>query len=143
LCRADFFRADLSGANLTEANFSYSTLRGTDLSYSMLVSALFNAVDLAGASLRHTDLTFAVLNGAALADADFSSALLSRTVIAQCTDLWRARGLDTLELLSRSSIDLATLRQGAEKLPDELLQRIGLEGEALAALRSASAVPGR
>ena len=138
LTHVDLSGSDLSGANLTEANFSYSKLRGADFSYSMLVSALFNAVDLEGASLRHTDLTFAVLNGAELTDADFSAALLSQTVIARCPTLARARGLDTLELLSQSSIDLVTLRHGLEHLPEELLGGMGLEGDQLAALRSAS-----
>ena len=138
LTHVDLSGSDLSGANLTEANLSYSKLRGADLSYAMLVSALFNAVDLRGASLRHTDLTFAVLNGAELTDADFTSALLSQTVIARCPSLSRARGLDTLELLNPSSIDLATLRHGLEHLPEELLVRMGFEGEQLAALRSAS-----
>jgi uncharacterized protein YjbI with pentapeptide repeats len=104
----------------------------------MLVSALFNATDLESASLRHTDLTFAVLNGAELADADFSSALLSQTVFARCPSLARARGLDTVAPLNPSSIDLATLRQGLEHLPDELLASLGADAEQLAALRSAS-----
>jgi uncharacterized protein YjbI with pentapeptide repeats len=138
LTHVDLSGSDLSGANLTEANFSYSRLRGADLSYAMLVSALFNATDLESASLRHTDLTFAVLNGAELADADFSSALLSQTVFARCPSLARARGLDTVAPLNPSSIDLATLRQGLEHLPDELLASLGADAEQLAALRSAS-----
>jgi hypothetical protein len=64
-------------------------------------------------------------------------------VIARCPDLSRARGLGTVELLSGSSIDLATLRHGLENLPDELLGGMGLEGEQIAALRSASARAGR
>ena len=105
----------------------------------MLVGALFNAVDLTGASLRHTDLTFAVLNGTELTDADFSSAMLSQTVIARCPSLPRARGLDNVELLSPSSIDVATLRHALAQLPDELLAQMGVDGELLATLRSAGA----
>jgi uncharacterized protein YjbI with pentapeptide repeats len=143
LTHVDLSGSDLSGANLTEANFSYSKLRGADLSYAMLVSALFNGVDLEEASLRHTDLTFAVLNGTALAGADLSSALLSQTVIARCPDFSRARGLDTLELLSPSSIDVATVRSGLGTLPNELLAGIGLAGGEIAALRSTSGATGR
>ncbi|HUR96243.1 MAG TPA: pentapeptide repeat-containing protein, partial [Gemmatimonadales bacterium] len=104
--------------------------------HSMLVSALFNAVDLREAVLRHTDLTFAVLNGAELTNADLSSALLSQTVIARCPSLATARGLDSLELLTASSIDLDTLRHALDHLPDELLAKLGADGEQLAALRA-------
>ena len=138
LTHVDLSGSDLSGANLTEANFSYSTLRGADLSYAMLVSALFNAVDLAGASLRHTDLTFAVLNGAELADADFSSALLSQTVIARCPSLSQARGLDTAGAPDGILHRPRHAPPRAGHLPDELLARMGVDGEQLAALRSAS-----
>jgi uncharacterized protein YjbI with pentapeptide repeats len=135
--------SDLGGANLTEANLSYSNLRGADLRYTMLVGALFNGVDLERAVLRNADLTFAVLNGSSLVGADFSSALLSQTVIARCPDFARVRGLDTLELLNPCSIDLATLRPGLDSLPDELLEGMGLEPGEIAALRaSGQAVSG-
>ena len=94
----------------------------------MLLSALFNAADLEGASLRHADLTFAVLNGAA-----GGGGLLVRAAVAdgvpRCPSLARARGLDTVEPLNPSSIDLATLRQGLEHLPDELLASLGVDAE--------------
>jgi hypothetical protein len=57
-------------------------------------------------------------------------------VIARCPTLSRARGLDTLELLTASSIDLDTLRHALDHLPDELLARMGVDGEQLAALRA-------
>ena len=70
-------------------------------------------------------------------------ALLSQTVIARCPSLSRARGFDTLEPLSPSSIDLATLRHALEQLPDELLSKMGVDGELVAALRAAGAGAGR
>jgi hypothetical protein len=44
---------------------------------------------------------------------------------------------------SASSIDLATLRHALESLPEEMLGGMGLDGEQLAALRSASSAESR
>jgi len=117
----------LAGANLTEANFSYSTLRDADLSYAMLLSALFNDADLRGVNLRHTELTSAVFNGAQLGDADLSRAHLSKTVFARCPDLHRALGLDSLDCLNPSSIDQETLRHSRAQLADDFLAAVGLD----------------
>ena len=65
-------------------------------------------------------------------------ALLSQTVIARCPTLSRARGLDTLELLTRPPSTSPRCATALEHLPDELLARMGVDGEQLAALRSAS-----
>jgi uncharacterized protein YjbI with pentapeptide repeats len=108
-------------------NFSYSTLRGANLGYAMLLDALFTGADLREAILRHCDLTFAVLNGVRLAGADLSRALLSQTVIARCRDLHQALGLETLELLHPSSIDLDTLRHSFWRVPDEVREAFGID----------------
>jgi uncharacterized protein YjbI with pentapeptide repeats len=102
----------------------------------MLLSALFNDTDLSGANLRHTELTAAVFNGARLADADLARAHLSKTVFARCPDLHLALGLDSLDYLNPSSIDLETLRGSLAGLQDDFLEGLGLEPEEIEALRS-------
>jgi hypothetical protein len=72
-------------------------------------------------------LPFAVLNGVQLAGADLSRAHLSQTVIARCRDLHQARGLDTVELLQPSSIDLDTLRYSLWRVPDEVREAFGVD----------------
>ena len=119
--------ADLTGANLTEANFSYSNLREADLGYAMLLDALFTGADLRDSILRHCDLTFAVLNGVQLSGADLERAHFSQTVIARCRDFHQARGLDMVELLQPSSIDLDTLRHSFWRRPDEIREAFGVD----------------
>jgi uncharacterized protein YjbI with pentapeptide repeats len=102
----------------------------------MLLSALFNDADLRGANLRHTELTAAVLNGVQLSDADLTRAHLSGTVIARCPDLHQAQGLDLLDYLNPSSIDMPSLRHSLNELSDELLEGLGLEPGEINALRS-------
>jgi uncharacterized protein YjbI with pentapeptide repeats len=125
----------LAGANLTEANFGFSNLRGANLSYAMLVGALFTDVDLRGANLRHAELSMAVLNGVQLAEGDLAHAHLSKSVITRCRDLHQALGLDRLDYLSPSSVDLETLRHCMPGLEDELLQGLGLEPPEIDELR--------
>jgi uncharacterized protein YjbI with pentapeptide repeats len=96
---------------------------------------LVNDSDLRGASFAKAELATATLSGNRLSGADFTGAHLSRTVFARCHDLHCARGLESLEYLSPSCIDLETLRECLAGLPDEFLQGVGLEGRELEALR--------
>jgi uncharacterized protein YjbI with pentapeptide repeats len=111
-----------------------------DLGYAMLAGALINDSDLRRASLRQAELAVATLGGNRLSEADFSGAHLSKTVFARCHDLHLARGLDALEYLSPSCIDLETLRECLAELPDEFLEGMGVEARELEALRG-MAVP--
>jgi hypothetical protein len=97
---------------------------------------MFNDADLRGANLRHTELTAAVFNGVQLRDADLSRAHLSKTVFARCPDLHQALGLDLLDYLNPSSIDLETLRHGLPGLEDDFLEGLGLNSAEIEALRS-------
>jgi uncharacterized protein YjbI with pentapeptide repeats len=102
----------------------------------MLLSALFYDSDLREANLRHSELTAAVFNGARLSGADLTRAHLSKTVLARCPDLHEAIGLDLLDYVNPSSIDLATLRHSLERLDDEFLQGLGLTQEEIQGLRA-------
>ena len=135
LTHCDLSWALLAGANLTEANLSYSNLGDANFSYAMLLSALFNDVDLRRANLRHTELTAAVFNGVRLSGADLSRAPSLGTVFARCSDLHEALGLDLLDYLNPSCIDMATLRHSLAGLGDEVLAGLGLEEVEIEALR--------
>jgi uncharacterized protein YjbI with pentapeptide repeats len=138
LTHVNLTRADLAGADLTEANFSHSDLKGARLSYSMLVSALFNGVDLREADLHSAELALAAFNGALLSGADLTRAHFSRTVIARCHDLHQAIGLAAVEHVSPSAIDLETLRRCGAGLPDGFLAGVGVERAEVDALRAAT-----
>ena len=79
--RADLSNADLSGANLWNANLIYADLNGANLSNADLWNANLTSADLtyanlSGADLSNTDLTYANLSGANLSDADLKCANL-------------------------------------------------------------------
>jgi uncharacterized protein YjbI with pentapeptide repeats len=97
---------------------------------------LLTDTDCRDASLTHSELTFAVFSGALLAGADLSQAHLSSTIFARCTDLHHAVGLDTLDYLNSTCIDLITLRHCLAGLPDGFLGGAGLPPPAIDALRS-------
>ena len=69
--RADLFRADLSGANLSGANLFRADLSGADLSGANLFRADLSGADLSGANLSGADLSGANLSGANLFRADY------------------------------------------------------------------------
>ena len=100
LCRADFFRADLSGANLAQADLS-----GANLAQANLSGADFRVANLSGADLRLADL-----GGARLFEANLSGAILSGT------NLSRAR-LDEANLsganLAHANLSRATFHRAA------------------------------
>ena len=77
LNHTDLRRADLSGAYLRGADLSRADLRGADLSGADLSGAYLSRADLRGAYLSDADLSGAYLRGADLSGADLSGADLS------------------------------------------------------------------
>jgi uncharacterized protein YjbI with pentapeptide repeats len=69
LIGADLSGAQLQGADLTKANLSYANLQGVDLTDATLTEAVLIGTNLQGADLSGTTLTWAVLD-----DADVRSA---------------------------------------------------------------------
>ena len=69
-------RANLYGANLSEANLSIANLRGADLSEANLSEANLRGADLSMANLRRADLSGAYLSEANLSMANLSGANL-------------------------------------------------------------------
>jgi uncharacterized protein YjbI with pentapeptide repeats len=112
--------ADLSGANLSLANFNTADLRGANLSGSDINTADLRETDLRGANLSgvhirvanlsDADLRGVRLRGADLRDADLSGANLSETDLSDA-DLRRVR----LRVANLSDADLRGVRlRGAD-----------------------------
>lgn len=91
---------------------------------------------LGRAVLLYADLQQADLRGAYLGGADLSHAHLSKTVIARCRDLHQSIGLDQVDYLSPSSIDIETLRYCIPHLGPDFLSSLGLEATEVEELRS-------
>ncbi|WP_144053998.1 pentapeptide repeat-containing protein [Baaleninema simplex] len=97
--RANLFRADLKGRDLSRANLRHvdlrranlaeATLRASDLSESYLIGANLHGCDLTGATLRGALLREVDLSDANLSEADLSEAYLSEA------DLSRSKILHT------------------------------------------------
>ncbi|EKK3384776.1 TPA: pentapeptide repeat-containing protein [Listeria innocua] len=79
-------RANLSNADLSNANLSYADLNGADLRGANLSYADLNGADLSDADLRGANLSYADLNGADLRGANLNwinwRDVVSLTVIA-------------------------------------------------------------
>ena len=72
LCGADLSEADLRGANLSGADLSEADLRGANLINANLINANLGEADLRGADLRGANLSGADLRGANLINANLS-----------------------------------------------------------------------
>ena len=77
LSDANLSNADLRGANLRNANLFGANLRGANLSNADLFGANLRGANLFGANLRNADLRDANLRGANLSNADLRGANLS------------------------------------------------------------------
>ena len=89
LSDADLSEADLRGADLSDADLHGADLRGADLRGADLSDADLRGADLRGADLRGADLRDADLSGADLSDADLSGADLSDADLDySCWPLW-------------------------------------------------------
>ncbi len=155
LRRAILGGADLAGARLTGADLSGAYLAGSDLRNADLTGANFTgaslgAADLSGASLRFAnltgayapdarlhgaDLTFANLHGSYLAGADLSGAVFGFTILADCSSLHEAAGLEVIRHEGPSSLDATTLRAGGGRLPASFLLGAGYTPEEIASLK--------
>ncbi|MBD2472677.1 pentapeptide repeat-containing protein [Nostoc sp. FACHB-145] len=76
----DLSEADLSGAVLTEIDFTRTNLSNVNLSEAFLVRALFTGADLPGANLSN-----ALLSGADLSNVNLSNALLSEADLSRAS----------------------------------------------------------
>jgi hypothetical protein len=138
LVRADLSRADLRLADLGEADLRGADLRRADLSGASLRNVGLMSATLHGADLRGADLTGANLRGANLTDLRLEGAILTDasvggTVFADL-DLRQAKGLESLQHASPSTVGVDTLSRSRGLIPENFLRGCGFTpGEILAA----------
>lgn len=145
LCEVNLSYTDLSMAilnhanlrlnNLQNANLSKTDLREADLTDADLQSADLREANLSGADLfwvdlRDADLRGANLNGADLRGADLSRAKCDHTIFGYM-DLAGTRGLETIEHLGPSSVDIHTLMISNGRIPDAFLRGCGIPDNAV------------
>ena len=88
LSEADLSWANLYGADLSEADLSWANLYGADLSGADLSEANLSEADLSGADLYGADLSEADLSWANLYGADLSGANLSEANLSEADLSW-------------------------------------------------------
>jgi uncharacterized protein YjbI with pentapeptide repeats len=81
LSKVKLNKANLSSADLTDADFSEATLSGANLSKANLAGAYLSKANLNGANLRGANLSVADLSQATLTKADLSEADLSEATL--------------------------------------------------------------
>jgi hypothetical protein len=81
LTEANLFEADLSGANFTRANLTAAYLYGADLREAYLTRAGLHGADLTEVELTGASLAGADLNGAIFIGANLSRANLTRAIL--------------------------------------------------------------
>ena len=141
--------ANLRGANLSEAYLSgaYLYSRDVDLivakgrgwayprephpSAAYRRGADLNGADLTGASLAGSNLIGTNFYGCLLADTDFSRSHLGFTNFA-AVDLSAAKGLETVDHVSPSILDINTLYKSRGKIPEIFLRGCGVPEETIA-----------
>jgi hypothetical protein len=113
-------RPDFSGANLLLTNLGGAYLIYADLMYTNL-----SYVDLSHADLQRADLTGANLTGANLTEADFSQAMMNYTILGN-VDLGAAKGLETIQHQTPSTIGIDTIYRSQGKIPETFLRGAGV-----------------
>lgn len=153
--RAQLRRADLRGADLSEANLSFANLeeaylngalltradlrgaylfetklRYADLGKANLEGANLYGADLSGARLIGADLTNVQFNSAILFGTDLSKSKLLNTQIGNTlfafADLTKARDIENVNHISRSTVDMDTIYRSEGKIPEVFLRGCGL-----------------
>lgn len=123
LSKAGLENATLADANLWKANLSQANLVRASLSHAFLAEA-----DLRKAFLADTDFTQAILYGADLHEARVWSTIFGDV------DLSEVKGLETLEHLRPSLIDIRTLARSSGRIPEAFLSQAGIEPAIIPAL---------
>jgi hypothetical protein len=108
LSGAVLFCANLSEANLMNADLSGVRLANATLSGTNLVGANLSGADLTNANLSGTVLRLATLSGTSLVATNLSGADLAFTALSRGADLRRAR-MDVTTVLQDTSLDTQTL----------------------------------
>lgn len=140
-------RESLTGVNFSRALLFETNLRRANLHRANLRAAHLGGADLSGADLSHASLREASLNGANFSRADlngtdFSQATFGLTVFGN-VDLSVARGLETAQHTSPSTLGVDTLFLSGGNIPEAFLRGCGLPERMIVLAKSLVAKPGR
>lgn len=132
-------RADLKGARLAYARFSVASMilanmRDIDLERAYIIGSNLEGADLQGANLQLTTFIGVRLDGANLRGAKFAS-------IISYSDISEARGLNAVEHVGQSSLDINSLVHSKYPIPEVFLRGCGLRDEEIAYFRSVVGKP--
>jgi uncharacterized protein YjbI with pentapeptide repeats len=125
LHKSDLSNAKLKNAQLHEANLNRAHAEGADFRGADLSRSILTRTNLNNADLRKSGLWGAFFNGASVKRAKLNGAIVGETVFAGC-DLAEALGLDSIEFTSASYLDVPTFFKLYGKVPDKVLQGIGI-----------------
>jgi hypothetical protein len=132
---ADLIGANLTGAILYAADLSGARLEGARLRRADLSAAELFAVDLSGADLKGAHLERTDLNAADLTGADFAAARVGDASFANL-DLSAAKGLETVQHTSPSTVGIDTIYKSRGKIPEVFLRGCGVPDEFIAYIGS-------
>lgn len=124
LYAANLRGADLTGADLSHADLSDAFLSGANISRTHLSRADLTGTDLSRVDLSRADLRGAHFTGADLTGADLSYARLCWTHFAD-VDLSEGTGLDRVEHLGPSYIDIHTIYKSKGNISEAFLRGAG------------------
>lgn len=126
--------ADLEGACLAYARFSVASMilanmRGVDLERAYIIGSNLEGADLQGANLELTTFIGVRFDDANLHGSKFGS-------IVSYSDISEARGLDAVEHVGQSALDINSLVRSKHPIPEVFLRGCGLRDEEIAYFRS-------
>ncbi len=146
LCFADLRNANLRSSNLNKSNLSntylnYANLSEADLRRVYFVETDLSNANLSGADLREANLNYTKLSGANLSNAMLIGAILKDVFLEKTNfkgakllgttfinvDFRKAKGLDTVEHHSPSTIGTNTIKNSNGQIPEVFLRGCGLE----------------
>lgn len=130
LSGAGLISANLRGANLISAFLEETDLRDADIlagnfSGANLKGANFTGADLRRANFNQAFLVGVNLNSTPLAEANFTDSVMGGTALIG-VDLSSARGLETVQHRSPSSISIDTVYHSKGKIPEQFLRGAGI-----------------
>jgi uncharacterized protein YjbI with pentapeptide repeats len=140
LTRADLRRAALPGTKLVGARLDNANCRGARFGWLMDLNGAEYPVDMSHSSLSETNLRETVLDDTIMTESllfntDLTGAKLDYPDFTRCRctgsifgdlDLSSARGLETIEHLGPSVIDVHTLFKSHGKIPEAFLRGCGV-----------------
>jgi hypothetical protein len=122
---ANLGEANLSEVNLSRANLTGANLTGANLSGANLIVAMLRGTTLSGANLSEAYLGGATFTRTAFDDTIFSNAIIEETSFIE-VDLSEAKGLIEVQHKSHSIIDINTIYQSKDKIPEVFLKGAGV-----------------